>query len=76
MEIGPRIRAFMTSGLDECNSLYVGLDHPLDLVQRAAAHLLTGEKKREHVTPEHYLPPLAPCSPDVTGQAPTFSLDL
>lgn len=58
------IHAFITSRLDYCNSLYVGLDqsslHRLQLVQNAAARLLTGTKKREHITPVlaslHWLP--------------------
>ena len=58
------IHAFITSPLDYCNSLYVGIDQAelnrLQLVQNAAAHLLTGTKKREHITPVlsslHWLP--------------------
>jgi len=50
--------------LDYCNSLYVGLDQRslrgLQLVQNAAARLLTATKKREHITPVlapvHWLP--------------------
>ncbi len=49
------IHAFITSRLDYCNSLYVGLDQPslqrLQLVQKAAARLLTGTKNYEHITP-------------------------
>ncbi len=49
------IHAFITSRLDYCNSLYLGLPksslNRLQLVQNAAARLLTGTKKREHITP-------------------------
>uniref|UniRef100_A0A3B3SDN5 Reverse transcriptase domain-containing protein n=1 Tax=Paramormyrops kingsleyae TaxID=1676925 RepID=A0A3B3SDN5_9TELE len=58
------IHAFITTRLDYCNSLYVGLDvsciQRLQLVQNAAARLLTGTKKYEHITPVlaslHWLP--------------------
>ncbi len=58
------IHAFISSRLDYCNSLYVGLDqcslHRLQLVQNAVAHLLTGTKKWDHITPVlaslHWLP--------------------
>ena len=58
------IHAFISSRLDYCNSLYVGLDQlslrRLQLVQNAAARVLTGTKKREHITPVlaslHWLP--------------------
>lgn len=58
------IHAFISCKLDYCNSLYVGLDHSslrrLQLVQNAAARLLTGTKKRKHITPVlaslHWLP--------------------
>ena len=58
------IHAFITSRLDYCNSLYVGLDKSsiqrLQLVQNAAARLLTKTKKRDHITPTlrllHWLP--------------------
>ncbi len=49
------IYAFITSRLDYCNSLYVCLDQSslqcLQLVQNAAARLLTGTKMYEHITP-------------------------
>ena len=49
------IHAFITSRLDYCNTLYVGLDkysiQRLQLVQNAAARLLTKTKKRDHITP-------------------------
>uniref|UniRef100_A0A3P9MP71 Reverse transcriptase domain-containing protein n=1 Tax=Oryzias latipes TaxID=8090 RepID=A0A3P9MP71_ORYLA len=58
------IHAFVTTRLDYCNSLYVGTPHSslsrLQLVQNAAARLLTGTWKREHITPVlaslHWLP--------------------
>lgn len=47
--------AFITSRLDFCNSLYFGLErlsrYRLQLVQNAAAPLLTGIKGHDHVTP-------------------------
>lgn len=58
------IQAFISSRLDNCNALYVGIEHSqpnrLQIVQNAAARLLTGTKKREHITPVlsslHWLP--------------------
>ena len=58
------INALITSRLDYCNSLYVGLDKSslqhLQLVQNAAARLLTGKRKWDHITPVlrhlHWLP--------------------
>ena len=58
------IHAFISSRLDYCNALYVGLDQSsvrrLQLVQNSAARLLTGTKKRDHITPVlaslHWLP--------------------
>ena len=58
------IHAFITSRLDYCNALYFGVSHSslarLQLVQNAAARLLTGVRKREHITPIlaslHWLP--------------------
>ena len=59
------IHAFVTSRLDYCNSLYLGLPQSqlsrLQLVQNAAARMLTGTKKHQHITPVlaslHWLPP-------------------
>ena len=56
--------AFVTSRLDYCNSLYFGLSQSslscLQLVQNAAARLLTGTRKHESITPIlfklHWLP--------------------
>ncbi len=58
------IHAFITSRLDYCNSLYLGLPKSLlarlQMVQNAAARLLTGAKKHDHITPIlaslHWLP--------------------
>lgn len=58
------IHAFITSRLDYCNSLYLGLPHSslhrLQLVQNAAARLLSGARMHDHMTPVltklHWLP--------------------
>ena len=58
------IHAFITTRLDYCNALYVGASQAslsrLQLVQNAAARLLTGTRTREHITPIlaslHWLP--------------------
>ena len=58
------MHAFISSRLDYCNILYTGLTqsniHKLQMVQNAAARMLTGTKKREHITPVlaqlHWLP--------------------
>uniref|UniRef100_A0A803SXN9 Reverse transcriptase domain-containing protein n=1 Tax=Anolis carolinensis TaxID=28377 RepID=A0A803SXN9_ANOCA len=58
------VHALVTSHLDYCNALYVGLPsktvRKLELVQRSAARLLTGAPYREHTTPLlkqlHWLP--------------------
>ena len=58
------IHAFISTRLDYCNALYVGLNQAsiarLQLVQNAAARLLTGTRKRDHITPVlaslHWLP--------------------
>ena len=58
------IHATISSRLDYCNALYVGINQSsldrLQLVQNAAARLLTGTRKREHITPVlanlHWLP--------------------
>lgn len=58
------IHAFISTQLDYCNSLYVGLPltsiSRLQMVQNAAARLLTGSRKQDHITPIlrslHWLP--------------------
>uniref|UniRef100_A0A669CP39 Reverse transcriptase domain-containing protein n=1 Tax=Oreochromis niloticus TaxID=8128 RepID=A0A669CP39_ORENI len=58
------IHAFITTRLDYCNSLYMGLQlsllQRLQLVQNAAARLLTGSRKYDSITPVlanlHWLP--------------------
>uniref|UniRef100_A0A3B3HMF5 Reverse transcriptase domain-containing protein n=1 Tax=Oryzias latipes TaxID=8090 RepID=A0A3B3HMF5_ORYLA len=58
------IHAFITSRLDYCNSLYLGLSQSsllrLQRVQNAAARLMVGARKRDHITPIlaslHWLP--------------------
>jgi len=58
------IHAFVTTRLDYCNALYVGVSGSsiahLQMVQNAAARLLTGTRKYEHISPIlsslHWLP--------------------
>ncbi len=58
------IHAFIFSGLEYCNSLYIGDSQKalsrLQAVQNAAARMLTGTRRREHITPVlfylHWLP--------------------
>lgn len=58
------IHAFISSRLDYCNALYVGLSQSsigrLQLVQNAAARFLTSTSRREHISPVlsslHWLP--------------------
>ena len=58
------IHAFISSQLDYCNALYYGIDlaqlRRLQMVQNAAARMLTRTKKRDHITPVlaslHWLP--------------------
>ena len=63
-DLGRVIHAFITTRLDYCNGLYMGIDQSqlrrLQLVQNAAARLLTNTKKYDHITPVlaslHWLP--------------------
>ncbi len=58
------IHAFITSRLDYCNSLFTGIPKSsiqrFQLIQNAAARILTGTKKHQHITPVlkslHWLP--------------------
>ena len=58
------IHAFITTRLDYCNSLYIGISQTslarLQLVQNSAARLLTQTRRREHIDPIlaslHWLP--------------------
>ena len=58
------INALISSRLDYCNALYSNLNkasiHRLQLVQNAAARLITGTRRYEHITPVlaalHWLP--------------------
>ena len=58
------MHAFISSRLDYCNSLYTGLPQSLitrlQRVQNAAARMLSGTKRQEHITPVlaslHWLP--------------------
>ncbi|KAI5086804.1 hypothetical protein C0J45_23252, partial [Silurus meridionalis] len=49
------IHAFISSRIDYCNALYTRLNHSLlnrlQLVQNAAARLLSNTSKRSHITP-------------------------
>ena len=49
------VNAIIGSRLDYCNALYLGLPnnimHKLQLIQNAAARLLTGVGCRDHITP-------------------------
>jgi len=58
------VHAFISSRLDYCNSLQFGISDKLlrrlQAVQNAAARLVTGTRRREHITPVlrklHWLP--------------------
>lgn len=58
------VHAFITSKLDYCNALYTGLPSSqisrLQSIQNAAARILTGSRKYDHITPVlrslHWLP--------------------
>uniref|UniRef100_A0A9J7XSG9 Replication termination factor 2 n=2 Tax=Cyprinus carpio TaxID=7962 RepID=A0A9J7XSG9_CYPCA len=86
------IHVFISSLLDYCNALYVGVNQAslscLQLVQNAAARLLTRTRKREHILPIlsslHWLPfrfridftVLLFAYKSLNGLAPTYLSDL
>eukprot|EP00919_Chromeraceae_sp_WS-2016_P047779 GHVR01113210.1.p1 GENE.GHVR01113210.1~~GHVR01113210.1.p1 ORF type:complete len:159 (-),score=7.37 GHVR01113210.1:140-616(-) len=49
------VHAFITSNMDYCNSLYLGLQQSslalLQRVQNTAARVITGAKRYDHITP-------------------------
>ncbi len=84
--------AFISCRLDYCNALYSGLSRRnlqrLQLIQNAAARLLTGSKRNDHITPVlaalHWLPVsftidfkiLLLVFKALNGQAPAYISDL
>ena len=86
------IHAFITSRLEYSNSLYLGLPQSfisrLQIVKNAAARLLTGSKKWEHITPVlaslHWLPvqqriifkTVLMVFKAINGKAPSYISDL
>ncbi|KAF7649266.1 hypothetical protein LDENG_00144190, partial [Lucifuga dentata] len=58
------VHAFISSRLDYCNALYSGISkrniHRLQLIQNAAAQVLTQSRRSDHITPVlaalHWLP--------------------
>lgn len=86
------IHAFISTRLDYCNALYAGVSQAslsrLQLVQNAAARLLTGSRRREHISPIlaslHWLPVsfridfkiLLFAYKSLNGLAPTYLSDL
>lgn len=86
------IQSFISSRLDYCNSLYLGLAKSslsrLQMVQNTAASLLTGTRKREHISSIlaslHWLPVeyhvkfkvLCYVFKGLNGQAPQYITDL
>ena len=59
------IHAFITSRVDYCNGLFTGLPQKaiksLQIIQNAAARLLTRTKKIDHITQVLKIPTLATC---------------
>ena len=86
------VHAFISSRLDYCNALYSGISkgniRRLQLIQNAAARLLTGTKRSDHISPIlatlHWLPLsfridfkiLLLVFKALNGQAPTYIRDL
>ena len=75
--------ALVSSRLDYCNSLLCGLPgillHKLQSVQNATARLITGTRRRDHITPVlrelHWLPIRERVKFKVFGQAPLYLAD-
>jgi len=79
------VQAFISSRLDYCNSLLYGLPQSLiskvQSVQNAAARLLTGTRRGDHISPVlrqlHWLPEQLACFvySSLSGQAPPYLAD-
>ena len=85
------VHAFISSRLDYCNSLFYGIADgllkKLQSIQNAAARLITGTRRRDHITPVlqqlHWLPVRKRIDfkvaclvfKSLTGQAPEYLSD-